>query len=570
MVLVTVGGEVWCVADNNAATQPTLGEDEAISIFRQDELSTAERGRLACVSTAFAMAHDAWLREALSLQLRMQSCDDEQLLGLLQRTPALRFLEVGAEVSNDGLMEAVAAARTAHGLRQLERLDLSSSQLDASGLDWLLTTSPSLTALDMSDCDSLEEEAVSELVRRPAGRIRALSVARCAQLTGRMSVAVLCRLCGANLTELDASGYEMLDAAVIDSISLACPALRTVRLSESDGIGNAEAAQLARRCPELRSVDLSWCNCVGTDALASLCSHCSHLERLELRCCSDVEAAHAFGLLGVGCPALTLLNLNRCAHECHPEALSHSHHAEGGIMHAHMLSYGAGAASVGAANGAELTAATSCLSTTPSRLVRPLLECASLTWLDVGWLADLLDDTAAALLLQGLAMLQVLSLEGCKNLTDAALAPLLRSPPSSTLDPGPWPPAEMAGGRLLRLNCAWVDCITTDCIHNTLLAANARRTAAQLQARSQLQVLDYWGSTWGLSRGGKPVRCKLREMREMQELQELRELRELQGSTASRMGREAGIEPLPSLGWVSSWEDEELEEALNGELLPYG
>ena len=31
------------------------------------------------------------------------------------------------------------------------------------------------------------------------------------------------------------TAYEMLDAAVIDSISLACPALRTVRLGESDG-----------------------------------------------------------------------------------------------------------------------------------------------------------------------------------------------------------------------------------------------------------------------------------------------------------------------------------------------
>ena len=59
-------------------------------------------------------------------------------------------------------------------------------------------------------------------------------------------------------------------------------------------------------------------------------------------------------------------------------------------------------------------------------------------------------------------------------------------------------------------------------------------------------------------------------MRQMREMPEMPEMRELQGSTASRMGREADIEPLPSLGWVSSWEDAELEEDLNGELLPYG
>ena len=266
----------------------------------------------------------------------------------------------------------------------------------------------------------------------------------------------------------------------------------------------------------------------------------------------------------MGCPALTLLNLNRCAHESDPDALSQSHHDEVAIMHAHMhahmhISHGAAdhgpmahgpmahgpmahgpmahgpmaAADDDDDGSLELSAASSQLtnlsspelsttasrlvqltnlsslelSTTASRLVRPLLACASLTWLDVGWLADLIDDTAAALLLRGLSLLQVLSLEGCKNLTDAALAPLLApllsSRPPSTLDPPPSttdhrPPttAGMAlypvpGGRLLRLNCSWVDCITTDAIHNTLLAANARRTAAQLQARSQLQVLAY-------------------------------------------------------------------------------
>ena len=49
-------------------------------------------------------------------------------------------------------------------------------------------------------------------------------------------LAWLCRLCGQRLTELDASGYDELDEAMLLAISTACPGLRRLRAVESENM----------------------------------------------------------------------------------------------------------------------------------------------------------------------------------------------------------------------------------------------------------------------------------------------------------------------------------------------
>ena len=356
-------------------------------------------------------------------------------------------------------------------------------------------------------------------------------------------------------------------------------------------------------------------------------------------------------VLGDGCPALQLLNLNRCAvdvdgaqEDAPPTPLSAP------------LSSLPGAVDGGGMRGGEDSAGFDlerCVArSAPARLVRPLLQCASLTWLDVGWLPELLDDAAAQLLLGLLPQLAVLSLEGCKLLTDAALGPLWWSsttqaaavssavpdgelpqhaatataaaaaaaaaalgvgkvaafeaaaeaeaaaaaeaaaqleadaaatavPPcegavtgapavlvptltttleaESSADESDAEEAEVAAARvadpvvacgrhLVRLNCSWVDCISTACLKLTLRVTDARDRRLGRSPRG-LQVLDYYGNAWSsravrggtfdTSRDFEAVRCALTEPR-------------LSQSRGRLLGASGSDRPL---GWVSSWDN---------------
>jgi hypothetical protein len=166
---------------------------------------------------------------------------------------------------------------------------------------------------------------------------------------------------------------------------------------------------LASRCVHLTDVDLSWCSSLSAASVAALSDHCPGLERLHLRCCQDVSASAVCELLGRcaarmqalpapsrlqlapnprmaaevmkaaapahtccrSCPALSLLNLNRCSGEIDDQ------------LPPHMSS---DARSPSASEGH--------LISVPCRLIQPITECTSLTWLDVGWLSALIDGEA--------------------------------------------------------------------------------------------------------------------------------------------------------------------------------
>lgn len=155
-------------------------------------------------------------------------------------------------------------------------------------------------------------------------------------------------------------------------------------------------------------------------------------------------------------------------------------------------------------------------------LVSPLTSCASLTWLDVGWLTDLMDDSAVAWLLAHLPKLEVLSVEGCKMLTDAAFGPLVVATPlvrprDDSLGCGPHHPCQtIADGTvapLQRLNCSWVDTVTNEGLFDILRVSAARCADTQrraLRREHHLQVLDYYGCVWAIGADGSPQRARLR------------------------------------------------------------
>lgn len=624
-------GEVWCVAAPEHAPPPTLGVDGICCVFRQMD-SISECARMASVSSEFAAAFRGWLAETHVVDMRNVCCDDGELERILQGTPSARSILLGSapDVTSEGVASAIASAKALHGWRHLDHLALQS--ISASELWELLSSLEHLTALDIDDNALLDELDVCMLASGcapAAGRLKRLSMARCPNLSGLGSVPLLCQLLGGELRSFDASGYDELGSAAIETIGLSCPELRQVRLAESESLIDADIALLASRCAQLRVVDLSWCSKLTIESVAALVNGCIELERLELRCCAEVAAPNVCTLVGRGCPGLQLLNLNRCAHELDASAEAD---AEAATLYHQLTELTLLPSSTPSpASAAEQEAAREvegCARLAPTlacRLVQPLAACRSLVWLDVGWLSDLIDDDAAALLLSSLPLLQVLSLEqcphshrsfclalssspsphphvhlhlhphphphphpppvphftlarqvlsleGCKLLTNAALSPLLHMPPTASTSPCPLmtkdpisharphpesivgstmmaqgdvvarssispqasprcqpstplslsarsrslPAAHGLCHSLLRLNCSWVDCITNECLHDALRAASAREryrraSGARGRARSQLLVLDYYGTCWGCGGrdGSTPERTKL-------------------------------------------------------------
>lgn len=225
---------------------------------------------------------------------------------------------------------------------------------------------------------------------------------------------------------------------------------------------------------------------------------CPLLTSVELRSCANIEAAAAISVLGSSCPGLTLLNLNRCdgsagGAETQAGDMWRRHEAIGHLLRrpeTHEIAS----------------------SITPM-MVSPLCACHSLSCVDVGWLTELVDDAAVSFMLCELAHLTVLSVEGCKLLTERAIWPLQ-------------PDALEAGGRstypsrLVRLNLSWVDNIRTEALHGALLGAQkcedgAPREDGRSPRCADLQILDYYGSCWSMSAAtGRPTRSALRDLRD--------------------------------------------------------
>uniref|UniRef100_A0A7S2IZ27 F-box domain-containing protein n=1 Tax=Haptolina brevifila TaxID=156173 RepID=A0A7S2IZ27_9EUKA len=493
LVALSSGAVFRVAAPAPSNVAPSLGPDELLHVLRH--WSIPECARVASTSSEVAMAVKARVAEATSLDVQHLACDDERLKSLLAKMPVLESLSIsdGTDLTADGLVAAVLAAGQHHGWRRLAQLNLASSPIDAAGFYALWAQLPHLTGVSLDGCDAVQEVDMCVFAEAPAGSISSLSLAHCPGLSSSGCLTVLCRYGGTHLTNLNASGYNISEAT-LSSIGVECPHLRNLKLSECDFSGDEAISLLFSRCTQLQRVDLSWCEgTLSTSSVTTLMSHCPELTHLELRCCSNIEAARVCALLGAcSLDHLRLLNLNRCNHD---------------VLPALIASESSPSSSAGGQSSLQ------------RQLLAPLAACASLTWLDLGWLADMVDDASCAMILTSLPNLLVLSLEGCKALTNAALSPLWADGEEEPL---------MATG-MLRLNCAWADLISTECLQSTLRAADAR-DRRRTGGTSKLQVLDYYGNCWGCGPNGRPVRCKLEQ--------------------------EKGLE-MPLIGWVASWDHDD-------------
>ena len=494
-------------ADAEAATSfASLGLDGTLLVLRQlDRLSDALQ--LATVSHCLAAAVRAHVATLEHLELEPDTCgDDEQLDVWLSHTPALKSLQLG------GLKELHLGApgRLCFGT-QLQRIGLSETMIDAEGLLHFWRTLPHLRALDLSDCPNLEGHSVMRLINEPplSKSVAELSLARCPQMTSDAATQ-LCCLCGASLATLDLGGYDDFGAADAQRLFETCgPALRDLSLIESEGVSHEIVSSLATHAPRLRALDLSWCFGVDTGAAQALAAHCPRLEELDLRCCSNVQAAKAIAAIGQGdcCIHMTMLCLNRT------DAYAASDDCE------RMPSLGE------ALDGGEVQDAA-------SAHLAPLLCLTALRVLDLGWLTELVTDDSLDSLLRGLPKLSVLSVEGCKMLSDRALDVLLagaggaggadeadgaNEPRGCEDSPATLP---CLAPSLVRLNLAWVDGVTDAGVRGALHAACAHEARARRgQQRSpqhdavrgaELQILDYFGRCWGARPDGSVAKCKLR------------------------------------------------------------
>ena len=108
----------------------------------------------------------------------------------------------------------------------------------------------------------------------------------------------------------------------------------------------------------------------------------------------------------------------------------------------------------------------------------------------------------------------VLSVEGCKLLTDAAITPL-QAPEGAdggssggSVDTEGTAPAGRRPRNLCRLNLSWVDGVSNAALQAALLASRDH----DHELVDALQILDYYGTCWGLvGASGRPARTVLRD-----------------------------------------------------------
>ena len=409
----------------------------------------------------------------------------------------------------------------------LTHLDLSETRIDNSHFAAIWFQLKCLKHLDVDNCNNLddgitqilEDYALRGVYPRnenptPAGPIATLSIA---SLNPSFPFYLFMLGSCKSLTELNVSGYDEIDAEKFSYILAGLPLLRSLRAVESEKLTEEGCKHWGRlislRNPDgLRHLDLSWCEQIGMDGVRALLDGCPKLEDLLLRSCTSVNAAETIHALHLSAnDELRMLNLNRC---------------DGALPEPPLLfAHKDGSQTYYLGDGTSLE--DEAMLTEPSRWLSKLRALPSLTWLDVGWLMELVDDSGVALLLSNLPQLRVLSIEGCKQLSDAALSPLIETDEEEDEDDEAlrrrYEQEEESGrpsqpgAALIRLNASWVDNISNKTLHAALRATARhdearRRGKARVKRPSRLLALDYYGAVWGLdSETRQPVRCGLHD-----------------------------------------------------------
>ena len=424
-----------------------LSPDVVFYLIRFLELP--ESASVACSCATFAQAHRSRLKEERTLDLSGSHLTDAHL-GLLLDLTGSRCETL---VADDCELSAVAFNMLAvhpRSLASLTRISIRHTLVEPRAF-FALWSLPRLTALDVSDCNMIDEHGLCSNAVPPGALLAELCMARCARVTGEHSVTMLIHLLRRSVTAMDISGYDRLPPAAVSQLaSRSDGRLVSLAVAEAELVNDAAVMCLAHCCRALQKVELSYC-CEGitADSISALMMNCPSLCSLGLHSCSAIFIED---LRFPSSTTLSRLNLNR----------------------------------------------TSTRGTDPAAL-SALCRSQYLTHLDLGWLTEAVTDELVCALLTSLPLISHLNLEGCKMLTICTLQhvkQLLEGDlPSSMLQRlqlttiSPRASVQRAASSLQHLqllDLSYVDCAIRDPIHDVL------RSVPTLARRAELIIVDYY------------------------------------------------------------------------------
>ena len=239
-----------------------------------------------------------------------QGVTTEGLVALTSNCKRLKWLSIAkaVEINEIGLCKALSHCRT------LELLNLTGCPgVTIRVIREALLRSPRLMRFDISMCTRLSETLLSDEptvlpIKHPVleslfvSSNPALGHETIFQITGMF-----------NLRSLLLSGSMTIRDADVASISLSCHSLQHVDLADCPNIGDAAVISLARNCSHLTTLVVEGCPNVQDSSIAVLL-HTSHsLNLLNLsRCPFITDATIAVALEPGSCPSLQTLSVIDC------------------------------------------------------------------------------------------------------------------------------------------------------------------------------------------------------------------------------------------------------------------
>ncbi|TKY50691.1 F-box/LRR-repeat protein 20 [Spatholobus suberectus] len=241
---------------------------------------------------------------------------------------------------------------------------------------------PLLRILNLSHCEKLTDEGLSA-VAKGCHDLRVLDVSYCKNLTdeGLSAVAEGCR----ELRALDVSYCKLVTDVVLKALSKNCPNLGMLELQYCIRITDDGLISLASGCQRIKLLDISYCFNVSDVGVSSISMSCSsYLKTLKLTDCFNIGDA-TISTLAKSCGHLEFLIIFGC----------------------HYVS-AAAIRSLATARGS------------------------SLKLLDVSWCPNI-SDSEVSNILSECRNLEVLSIGGCRQVTDAAFQRISNEEPGLSL-----------------------------------------------------------------------------------------------------------------------------------------
>ena len=194
----------------------------------------------------------------------------------------------------------------------LRQYGIDSGQLITNGIvQELCTVQPSMTSLDLSDCDLVSDVGLWAIARH-CSDMKVLSLSGCNQLTnvGLRSISLAC----SKITSLNFNNCHLLDDIGLTVLATGAWKLESLCLQHCTGLTDTGVGKIAHAGHNLVHLDLFGCTNVGEfgdHALKEIGAFCGQLKFLNLGGCKRVEDP-GLRAIAVGCPNLEVLKLAGC------------------------------------------------------------------------------------------------------------------------------------------------------------------------------------------------------------------------------------------------------------------